>query len=514
MRSRATHSTALAVLVLLAAGSAPRSQSAATAHRPNVLFLYTDDHAADALSAYRPGLIETPNLDRIARDGALFRNAFCGNSICGPARATVLTGLHSHANGFCRNGDRFDGSQTTFPKLLRAAGYATAVIGKWHLGSEPTGFDHWEVLPGQGQYYNPDFDTPAGRVRFEGHSTEVVTERALRWLREGRPSDRPFVLMCQFKAPHRPWLPGPRELQLLADADIPLPPTLFDDWSGRGPASREQEMTVARHLFLAYDLQCPVDEDEELFGAYTAALRRMTPAQRATWDRAFEAENAAFRADPPTGRALVEWKCRRYLRNYLRCVLGVDRAVGRLLDALDELGIADDTLVVYSSDQGFYLGDHGWYDKRWMYEESLRVPLLMRWPGHLAPGTTIDALVQNIDFAPTFVDLAGLPVQDAMHGTSLVPLFDGVAPVWWRTSIWYRYYDGIPVHAVPGHRGVRTATHKLMVFDRPELGTELYDLRADPDELHSIADSEEAAGIRRDLEAELRRQGQRYGDRE
>ncbi|MDA1223001.1 MAG: sulfatase, partial [Planctomycetota bacterium] len=373
---------------------------------PNIVFLFTDDHAPHAISAYGSKVNVTPNIDRLASDGMLFRNSFCGNSICGPSRATILTGLHSHGNGFRQNGDKFDGEQTTFPKLLKAAGYTTAMLGKWHLTSDPTGFDYWEVLPGQGVYYNPDLIGPNGRRRVEGYCTDVVTDLALDWLESAKESGKPFLLMCQHKAPHRPWQPGPQELGMFRDATIPEPATLFDDHSTRGPAAAKHTMGVEDHLLMAYDLQCPVDEKERLYGYWANTRKRMTDAQREAWDAAFAAENEEFLASRPTGEALVRWKYQRYMKNYLRCVAGVDRNIGRVLDWLDENGLRENTIVVYSSDQGFYLGDHGWYDKRWMYEESFQMPLIVRWPGHAMPGSTSTSLVQNIDYGPTFLAAA------------------------------------------------------------------------------------------------------------
>jgi arylsulfatase A-like enzyme len=475
--------------------------------RPNILFVFSDDHATHAISAYGSQLDETPNLDRIAREGMLFAQSFCGNSICGPSRATVLTGKHSHANGFRQNGDRFDGSQETLPKLLQKAGYTTAVIGKWHLESDPTGFDHWEVLPGQGHYYNPDFRSASGKRRIEGYVTDVTTDLAIEWLERGRDQDKPFLLMCQHKA-----LPGPDELGLFRDRDLTLPRTLFDDYEGRGKATREQEMTIAAHMYMAYDLQCPMQEDETLYKAWANDRARMTDGQREAWDAAYDGENAALRDAGLTGPELVAWKYQRYIKNYLRCVAGVDKNVGRLLSWLDEHGLADNTVVVYSSDQGFYLGDHGWYDKRWMYEESLRMPLLVRWPGHVKPGSTCDALVQNIDYAPTFLEMAGVAVPEAMHGASLVPLLDGKTPDSWRKSIYYHYYESRATHRVAAHEGVRTHRHKLIRFYEPEHGySELYDLEQDPDELRSVFGDENYAEVQRELEAELDRLRELYG---
>ncbi|MCA8948261.1 MAG: sulfatase [Planctomycetes bacterium] len=495
------------------------AQAGLSGSRPNILFIFSDDHAAHAISAYGSRVNQTPNIDRIAANGALFRNNFCGNSLCGPSRATILTGKHSHANGFMRNGNTFDPAQPTMAKLLQATGYQTAMIGKWHLTSDPQGFDHWIVLPGQGQYYNPDFLTPDGRKRIEGHATNITTDLALDWL-EQRDPDKPFLLMCQHKAPHRNWMPAPEDLALYADRDIPEPPTLFDDYAGRTEAAKHQEMTIARHMYLHYDLVVPPTAAEREAGlvgpdrSYDDMMARLLPAQREAWDAAFAPRNAAFRADEPTGRERVRWAYQRYIKNYLRCVNGVDRSVGRLLDWLDaHPDVKANTLVVYSSDQGFYLGDHGWYDKRWMYEESLKMPLVVSWPGHVAAGVEIPQLTQNIDFAPTFLDLAGVDVPADMHGASLVPLLSGGEPDDWRDAIYYHYYESNAVHMVPEHYGVRTARYKLVRYYEPQWDAwELFDLARDPDELHSVhgdpSYADILAGLKRRL-VELRRQ---YGD--
>ncbi|MHC5066733.1 MAG: sulfatase family protein, partial [Planctomycetota bacterium] len=409
----------------VAAGQEPLAGS-----RPNIIFIFSDDHAPHAISAYGSKINATPNIDRLAAEGAIFRASYCGNSICGPSRATVLTGKLSHANGFMRNGNRFDGDQQTFPKLLQKAGYQTAMIGKWHLGTEPTGFDYWRILPGQGSYYNPDFIDADGRKRIEGYVTEITTELALDWLREGRDTSKPFLLMCQQKAPHRSWMPGPNELGLYRDVDIPEPPSLFDDYAGRGPAAGQQEMEIDRHMYMFYDLKLEPtpEESQNLKGpdrSWENPLKRMNAEQRAAWDVAYLEENQAFREAKLEGEDLIRWKYQRYIKNYLRCVAGVDRSVGQILDYLAESGLEENTIVIYSSDQGFYLGDHGWYDKRWMYEESFAMPLLARWPKHIPSGLEVTQLVQNIDYAPSFLERAGVEVPADMQGRSLLSLLAG-----------------------------------------------------------------------------------------
>jgi arylsulfatase A-like enzyme len=465
--------------------------------RPNIVFVYSDDHAAQAVSAYGSVLNRTPNIDRLAREGLLFRNAFCTNAICAPCRAVVLTGRHSHENGVIDNEGSFDGSQPTFPQALQAAGYQTALIGKWHLVSRPTGFDHWRVLRGQGPYYNPELLGPDGTQRVAGYTTEVLTDLALDWLARERDAQRPFLLMLQHKAPHRNWQPGPRQLGLFPD-DLPEPPTLFDDYAGRASAAAETEMTIRHHMQLGYDnkLTAPAD---------------LAPDQRAAWDAFYEPRNARFRAAELDGDALVRWQYQRYVKDYLKCVAAVDDELGRVLDWLDASGLADDTVVVYTSDQGFFLGEHGWYDKRWMYEESLRTPLVVRWPAGIVPGTESDALVQNLDFAATFLELAG--AQDAMptQGASLVPLLRGRTPDTWRESIYYHYYEFPGTHSVARHCGVRTRTHKLIrYYEKDEW--ELFDLARDPLELRSVHADPAYAEVRATLTRELARLQALYGD--
>lgn len=498
--------TALFLLALLTlACAAPTTPPAVelVGRRPNIVLVYSDDHAVSAVGAYGSELLDTPHMDRLAEEGVLFENAFCTNSICAPARAVVLTGKHSHVNGVLDNRTPFDGSQWTFPQALQAAGYETALIGKWHLKSDPTGFDHWEVLPGQGHYYSPDLRGPDGTRRVPGYVTDVVTDRALDWLDDRDPADeRPFLLMVQHKAPHRTWMPGPDQLDRVAD-ELPLPASLHDDHAGRGTALRDQEMSIGQHLYDHYDLKLPVPADAALSGPDRWAagkLERMAPDQRAAWEAVYGPENDAFLADPPTGRALVEWQARRYLRDYLRTVAGIDDNLGRLLDDLDARGLANDTLVIYTSDQGFFLGEHGFYDKRLMDEPSLRLPLILRWPAGLPAGRRPTELVQNLDIAPTLLELAGVPVPADVQGTSLLGPAAGPSDGW-RESIYYEYFE-LGEHNVPPHHGVRTDRHKLIHW--PTLGEwELLDLETDPDELHSVWGDPEYAQVQRALEAEL-----------
>ena len=477
--------TALLILAgLLLAGC----ETAEEATRPNIVFIFTDDHTARALSAYGSLVNNTPNLDRLAEGGMRFDQCLVTNSICAPSRAVILTGKHSHLNGQLTNGNRFDGAQQTFPKLLQQAGYQTGIIGKWHLQSEPTGFDHWQVLIGQGPYYNPRFLVPGDTVRIEGYTTNIITDLALDWLENARETARPFMLMYQHKAPHRGWHPGPDHYEMYAEEDIPEPPSLFDDYSGRASPAAEQGMTIARHLNV---------EDLKL-----QAPGSMNESQKAAWEAVYGPRNEAFHAAGLEGDDLTRWKYQRYVKEYLRTVAGVDDNVGRMLDYLDASGLADNTVVIYSSDQGWYLGEHGWYDKRWMYEESLVAPLLVRWPGHIAPGSVNNDMVSNLDFATTFLDLAGVEMPSDMQGRSLKPLFLGNTPADWRTSHYYHYYEYPGYHCVERHYGVRTATHKLIYFyNRDEW--ELFDLKTDPGELNSVYGREAYAGVEAELKAEL-----------
>lgn len=471
----------------------------AAEHRPNIIFVFTDDHAAHAIGAYGSNINQTPHIDRLAREGMLFRNCFCTNSICAPSRAVVLTGKHSHVNGVRRNGDRFDGSQPTFPQLLRQAGYQTAVVGKWHLRSEPTGFDFWNVLIGQGSYYNPRFKSADGVTRHTGYTTDIITDMALDWLQNERDPDTPFLLMYQHKAPHREWLPGPDHLMLYDEQTIAEPDTLFDDYTGKAKVALLQEMTVAHHLRLRQDLK---------MGWTPPGL---TPAQREAWRKAYRPRDEALLKRDWDSVELVRWKYQRYIKDYLRCVASVDDNLGRVLSYLDDAELARNTIVVYSSDQGFFLGDHGWYDKRWMYEESLRMPLIVRWPAEVAAGTENTDLIQNLDFAATFLDVAGVDVPPDMQGRSLLPLLKGAMPDDWRSSVYYHYWEFPAVHSVARHRGVRTDRYKLIHYYQAD-AWELFDLENDPHEMNSVYDDPRYADQRQRLQQELDRLRRQAGD--
>lgn len=480
--------------------------------RPNILFLFTDDHAYQAISCYGSVLNQTPNIDRLAAAGMRFDRCLVTNSICGPSRAVILSGKYSHLNGFRQNGDRFDGSQVTFPKLLQEVGYQTALFGKWHLESEPTGFDQWMVLPDQGQYYNPKFLVPGGETTIEGYCTEIITERSLQWLERERDQEKPFLLMVQHKAPHREWMPGPKQLNLYRDVTFPEPETLFDDYANRASVLKENQMEIARHMRPGEDLKLWRPDDQSK--AAENFFRRMTPSQRHAWNDAYSPDNARYFARQLEGREQTRYFYQRYLQDYLRCIAAVDESIGELLNYLDKRGLAENTLVVYSSDQGFYLGEHGWYDKRWAFEQSLRTPLVVRWPGVVPPGRSNGELVSNLDFAPTFLSAAGVAPPVEMQGKPLQPLLRGEpAPADWRQSFYYRYYE-LGTHNVAAHEAVVTADHKLIHYTA-RLNNErkreainewdLIDLQLDPNELRSFYAAPSHAEIRTRLEQELQR---------
>ena len=462
----------------------------------------TDDHAAQAIGCYGSRLNKTSHIDRIAREGVRFDNCFCTNGICAPSRATILTGKYSHLNGVRDNSHVFDGSQETFPKLLQAAGYETALIGKWHLQSDPTGFDHWSILPDQGEYYNPDLIEMGTIKRRLGYVTDILTDLAVDFFEARKNSSRPFLLMLHHKAPHRNWQPAARHMTLYDNATFPEPPTLFDDYTTRSRAAAEQEMTIRDHMTLESDLKLGPPPE------------RLDEAQKRAWEAAFGPKREAFRKAGLSGDALVRWKYRRYLQDYLGCVAAVDESVGRVLDGLDQTGLAPNTLVIYTSDQGFFLGEHGWFDKRFMYEEALRMPLVMRLPGRIPPGSVNKDMLTNVDFAPTFLDGAGLKKPSAMQGRSFLPLARALRVSGWPESIYYHYYEFPDVHMVKRHYGVRTKRYKLIHFYYDIDAWELYDLARDPRELHNVYADPAYAKVRRELKDELLRLQKLTGDSE
>lgn len=484
MHSRILHSlvAALALSALCAhAGDAQK--------RPNILYIMTDDHAAHAIGCYGSVVNQTPNLDKLAAQGMRFDRCMVTNSICTPSRACILTGKYSHLNGVPVF-NRFDGSQPTVSKYLQAAGYYTGMIGKWHLGSDPTGFDKWCILPGQGAYHDPAFLEPGGRRVIKGYASDIITDLAIDFLKS-RPDDKPFFLMCHHKAPHRPWEPDEKHRAMFANKKIPEPGTLWDDYATRTDAIKECAQNVfkdmtRRDLKLTPPADMPAAERGKWMGAKPTEVEIEVDGKKVTLK----------------GKELDAWKYQRYMQDYLACVQSVDDNVGRLVEWIDQNGLKDNTVVIYSSDQGFFLGDHGLYDKRFMYEASLKMPFIARWPAGIKEGSTQNGMAINVDFAPTFMDLAGLKVPDDMQGRSLVPLLKGETPADWRTSMYYRYYHDPGDHNTRQHYGVRTLTHKLIYFWKKDQW-ELYDLAKDPNELNNIyndpAQKETVAKLKEEL---------------
>jgi arylsulfatase A-like enzyme len=486
----------LILAVLLSAfGVAP----AFPADRPNIVFIMTDDHAAHAISAYGSRVNQTPHIDRLAREGVLMRSVFATNSICTPSRAAILTGQYAHLNGVPVF-NRFDSSRVTVARLLQQGGYHTGMIGKWHLGSDPAGFDRWEILPGQGAYVNPVLYTSTGEKTYTGrYVTDVVTDLAIDFMKS-RPRGKPFFLMVHHKAPHRPWDPDATHRAQFADRWIPEPETFWDAYATRTDALRENLQRVAADL-TRRDLKLEPPAD-------------LSGPQRASWLAAKPMEVTITRDGKNvslTGQALVRWKYQRYMKDYLATVQSVDDNIGRLLSFLDANGLSKNTMVVYTSDQGFFLGDHGLFDKRFMYEESLRMPFLVRWPGNIKAGTRSDAIALNVDFAPTFLQAAGLPVPADMQGRSLLPVLRGRTPADWRSSMYYRYYHDPGHHNTRAHYGVRTRTHKLIYFWKKDQW-ELFDLAADPYELHNLYGEPGHEQVTAGLKAELLRLKQTLRD--
>ncbi|MCP5537546.1 MAG: sulfatase [Akkermansiaceae bacterium] len=467
------------------------SHYASAVEKPNIIWIFSDDHSYQTIGAYGGRLQQlnmTPNIDRLANEGMRFDRCYVSNSICGPSRAVLLTGKHSHLNGKLDNHGGFNHDQMNFAKLLQKNGYQTALIGKIHLNGAMQGFDYWDVLPGQGKYNDPDFISQKGKEKNTGYVSDVITDKTLAWLKGQRDRSKPFMLMMHHKAPHRNWTPAKRHMDKYADVTIPEPPTLFDDYTGRGTAAHKQDMTIDKTMRMVQDLK--------VGGKFATSEQ-------------FKARNAYYAKNKPTGKALVKWKYQLYMKDYLRCIWAVDESVGRLLDYLDESGLSKNTIVMYCSDQGFYMGEHGWFDKRFMYEESFRTPLLVRWPDHVKAGSANDDLVQNIDFAETFLDMAGVQAPEEMQGESIVPLMKGKTSDNWRKSLYYHYYEYPGAHSVRKHEGVSEKRFKLIRYygkgvpDDEEW--EFFDLEKDPSEMKSeYTNPEYEAEVRR-LKKELQR---------
>jgi arylsulfatase A-like enzyme len=458
--------------------------------QPNIIFIFSDDHAYQAISAYGNKQVKTPNIDRIAREGCLFTNAMVTNSICGPSRATLLTGKYSHKNGYPLNEQKFDVTQLLFPRVLQQNGYQTAWIGKWHLGSLPQGFDYWKVLPGQGNYYNPDFIGQHDTTRIPGYVTNIITDLSVSWL-NNRDTSKPFMLIVGEKATHREWLPDLPDLGAYDDIKFPLPATFHDNYKGRSAATN-QDMTIDKTMRLKEDLKLHVNYNEKNF------FNRFTPEQQKTFSAYYDKITKEFDSAHLTGDALVQWKYQRYMKDYLATAKSLDRNIGNILHYLDSTGLSKNTIVIYASDQGFYMGEHGWFDKRFMYEESLRTPFVIRYPGVVKPGTKIDKFMLNIDWAPTFLDMAGVKPPAEMQGESYLPLLKG-ENIPWRKAVYYHYYEFPQPHHVSPHFGVRTARYKLIRFYGEHDAWELFDLKTDPHELHNIYTEKNSADLKNTL---------------
>jgi arylsulfatase A-like enzyme len=520
MNTSSLSNTALLLPALLAgcAGQAPADKEPT---RPNIIFIMSDDHDRQAISAYGGGLNQTPNIDRLAREGMLFRNCFVTNSISGPSRAVLLTGKHSHLNGFRQNeAERFDSSQMSFPKLFREAGYQTALVGKWHLESQPMGFDYWNILPGQGSYYNPDFIDNGTKVRIPGYVTDITMDLAVQWMNSRR-QNQPFMLMIHNKAPHRNWEPALRDLELYDSIALPEPSTLFDDYTGRGRAAREQEMTLQNHMWPVSDLKVQPELAEKLFipgwsinseKSFDGVTGRMNSYEKARFTAHYRKRDSLLLVQNPKGKEMLRWKYQQYIKDYLRCIHAVDDNVGKLLHYLDSTGLSKNTIVVYASDQGFYLGNHGWFDKRFMYEESMSTPFIVRWPG-VTKGTESEAMVQNLDWAETLLDMAGIRIPEEMQGLSLTPLLREQKKELDRDELYYHYYEFPLWHHVYPHLGIRTKDYKLMYFYTIN-EWEFYDLKNDPDEMRNGMNNPVYQGEIESLKKRLVKAAERYGDEE
>ena len=475
--------------------------------KPNILFIMSDDHAYQAISAYGSELLQTPNIDRLAEEGLLFTNACVSNSICAPSRATILTGKHTHINGKIDNLMPFDSTQVTFPQLFQEAGYQTAMFGKLHFGNNPTGVDDFLILPGQGNYINPKFIGPKGDTIITGYVTDIITDLTLNWLDDKRDKNKPFMMMYLHKAPHRPWWPSPEKFAEFTQKTFPEPSTLFDDYDNRGTAAKTAEMNLLNHMMYSHDSKIR-PETLEAMGEVSPAVEeypngfygpynRANEGQKALYDPILDSINEDFRARWPemNDTEKMRWKYQRYMQDYLATISSVDDNVGRVLDYLDQNGLTENTIVVYTSDQGFYLGEHGWFDKRFIYDESFKTPLLIRWPNKIEPGTTNEEMVQNLDFAQTFLEAAGIIAPADMQGESLIPLLTGQDSLWTREAVYYHYYEYPSVHMVKRHYGIVTKEFKLAHFYYDVNEWELYDRIRDPQEMNNVYDDPEYADV-------------------
>lgn len=491
-----------------------------TAQKPNIIYIMSDDHDADAISAYNKKLISTPNIDRLAKEGMLFKKAFVGNSICGPARATLLTGQHAHINGHIDNRVRFDSSRITMPKLLQAAGYQTAVVGKWHLLSYPTGFDYWKILPGQGLYYMPRLIGMKGdTATYKGYATDVITDEALTWL-DNRDKNKPFLLLLHHKAPHRYFFPTLKYIKQFHGKTIPEPSTLYADTAGKGSAWRLQTMSILHDMKLSSDLKVDPEfikdiphlkSDSADVAYYKIIMNRIPEPDRSAIKELYSERGRILQKEKPYGRELLKYKYQWYMQDFLACVASVDENVGRLLDYLEKRKLDKNTLIVYTSDQGFFLGENGWYDKRFMYDVSMQVPLLVKWPGKVKAGSINNNLVQNIDFAPTFLEAASLAVPEWMQGKSLKPLLTATQNDVKRDYLYYHFYEYKADHTVLPHLGIRGKKYKLIYFYTVD-EWELYDLEKDPAEQTNLVASKAYQKVLQQMKDQLIKERKKYRD--
>ncbi|MEA5403259.1 sulfatase [Arcicella sp. DC2W] len=493
--------------------------------KPNIVFIMSDDHAYQAISAYDKRLTQTPNIDRIANEGMLFTNACVTNSICAPSRAVILTGKHSHINGKIDNYFPFDSTNITFPQILQANGYQTAMFGKLHFGNNPKGFDEFQILPDQGDYYNPDIITKKeGKKKLLGYVTDIITDLTINWLKNERDEDKPFFLAYLHKAPHREWLPAERHFKEYLNKTFPEPATLFDNYEGRGRASKEAEMNLLTHMNWAGDSKVFPENMQKLgikeshpydIRFYNSTVGRMNPEQRKTWDEAYGKMNEEFVKKFPSmsEKEKMQWRYQRYMQDYLGCIASVDEGVGQVLDFLKQNNLEENTIVVYTSDQGFYLGEHGWFDKRFIFDESFKTPLLVKWPTAIKPGTKNTQMVQNLDFAQTFLEAAGIKAPSDMQGESLIPIFKGNGKNF-RDAAYYHYYEYPSVHMVKRHYGIVTEKYKLIHFYYDIDEWELYDRTNDKNEMKNVYNDPKYAAVKKELHQKLAQLRIKYKDSE
>ena len=498
-------------LLAIGAGFTSCNMKKTNIQPPNILYIMSDDHGQQAISAYGNDLLHTPNIDRLAKEGAIFQESFVTNSISAPCRAVLLTGKYSHLNGKIDNVGGFNWDQPNFAKVMQQAGYQTALIGKIHLNGIPRGFDYSNVLIGQGHYYNPEFIENGVKKKYEGHATPLTTQFAINWLENIRDKNKPFCLLYHHKAPHRNWLAEPKYLDFLEDKEFDFPENFFDNYEGRGSAAKQQEMEIVKHMTWGHDMKFENDPYTGEPTNFARDINRMTEEQKAAWRKVYNPRNEAFMKQKPEGRELAKFMFHRYLRDYLKCIKSIDDGVGEVMNYLEKNGLLDNTVIIYTSDQGFYLGEHGWFDKRFMYEQSLRTPLLLRYPKEVKPGTIVKDMVLNLDLAPTLLDYAGVSKPADMQGESFRKLVAG-KKVPWRDAIYYHYYEYPAVHMVKRHYGIRTERYKLIHFYYDVDEWELYDLENDPMEMKSVYNDPSYFEIQVNLHKKLNDLRKYYGD--